>query len=53
MVEEKSQSNEDFIKSCNDDSDKYGDFLDVDVQYLKNLHSFPNDLLFLSEIMKI
>ena len=35
-VEEKSQLNEIFIKNYNDDSDEYGYFLEIDVQYPKN-----------------
>ena len=35
-VEEKSQLNEIFIKNYNDDSDEYGYFFEIDVQYPKN-----------------
>ena len=42
----------DFIKSYNDESDE-GYFLEVDVQYLENLHSLHNDLPFLPARMKI
>ena len=44
-VEETSQFNKDFIKSYNDDSDE-GYFLEVDVQYPKNLHNLHNGLSF-------
>ena len=51
-IEDTSQFNEDFIKNCNEKSDK-GSFLKVDVQYTKNLHELHNDLPFLPERMKI
>ena len=35
-VEEKSQLKEIFIKTCNDDSDEYGYFLEIDGQYPRN-----------------
>ena len=41
-----------FIKNYDEDSDK-GYILEVDVKYLKNLHGFHEDLLFLPERMKI
>ena len=44
--------NEDFIKNYTDESDK-GYFLEVDVQYIENLHKLHNDIHFLSERMKI
>ena len=44
-VEDISEFNEDFIKSYNYESDE-GCFLDVDVQYLENLHNLPNNLPF-------
>ena len=47
-----SQFNEDFTKNYNEESDE-GYFLEVDVQYLEKLHDLRNDLLFLSERMKI
>ena len=50
--EDVSEYNEDFIKSYNDESDE-GYFLKGDVQYSENLHNFHNNLLFLSERMKI
>ena len=46
------QFNEGFIKSYNEESDK-GYFLEVDVQYLENLHDLHNDLLILPERIKI
>ena len=52
MVKDTSQFDEDFVKNCNEESDK-GYFLEVDVQYLEKLHEFHNDLLFLSKRMKI
>ena len=36
-VEDSSQFNEDFIKDYNEESDE-GYFLEVDIQYLENLH---------------
>ena len=51
-VEETSQFNEDFIKTEINESDE-GYFLEVDVQYPQKLHELHNDLLFLSERMKI
>ena len=42
-IEEIYEFNEDFIKSYNDDSEE-GYFLEVDVQYLENLHNLYNDL---------
>ena len=41
-----------FIKSYNEESDE-GYFLEVDGQYLENLHNIHNDLPFLPEIMNI
>ena len=41
-----SQFTKDFLKNCNEDSDE-GCFLEVDVQYLENLHKLFNYLLFL------
>ena len=46
------QFNKDFIENYNEDSDE-GYFLEVDVQYPKNLHDLYNDLPFLPERMKI
>ena len=51
-VEKSPQFNEDFIKSCNEDSDE-GHFLEVDLQYPENLHSLHNDLSFFPGKMKI
>ena len=44
-VEETSPFNENFIKKCNEVSDE-GFFLEVDVQYPKNLSSLYNDCMF-------
>ena len=41
-----------FIKNYDENSDK-GYILEVDVEYLKNLHKLHSDLLFLPERMKI
>ena len=51
-VEEISQFNKDFIKSCDDDSDE-GYFLGVYIQYPQNLHNRRNDLPFWSEGTKL
>ena len=51
-IKDYSQFNEYFIKNYNDKSDE-GYFLEVDVWYLQNLHNFHNDLLFLTERMKM
>ena len=52
LIKETSQFNEDFIKNYTEENDdEY--FLEVDVQYLKKLHQFHNDLSFLIERMKI
>ena len=42
----------DFIKNCDEDSDK-GYIFDVDIEYPKNLRDLQNDLPFLPERMKI
>ena len=47
-----SKFNEIFIKNYDENSDK-GYFLEVDVEYLKNLHKLHCDLPFLAERMKI
>ena len=47
-----SRFNKDFIKSSNEEIDEEH-FLEVDVQYLGNLHNLHNDLLFLPDRMKI
>ena len=49
QVEETSQFNEDFI---NEDSDERY-FLEVEVQYLEELHKLDNHILFLPERTKI
>ena len=46
------KSNEDFIKTYNEDSDK-GFIFEVDVEYPKNLHDLNSDLPFLPEKNKI
>ena len=51
-VEDTFQFNEDFIKIYNEGCDS-GYFLEVDVQYFKNLHEIHNDLPFLLERMKL
>ena len=51
-IDETSQSNENCIKNYNDATDE-GYFLEIDVQYPKNLPNLDNDLPFLSERMKI
>ena len=51
-VENTSQFNKDFIENYNEDSDK-GYFVEVGVQYPKELHNLYNDLSFLPERMKI
>ena len=50
-TENSAQFNKDFTKTYNGKSDK-GYFLDVDVQFPKNLQEFHNDLPFLAERMK-
>ena len=47
-----SKLDEQFIKNYNENSDK-GYILEVDVEYIKNLHKLQNDLPFLPERMKI
>ena len=51
-IEHTSQFNEDFIKKYNGKSDEVY-FLEVDVQYLKNLNNLLNDLSILVDKMKI
>ena len=51
MIKDTSQFNEDFIKSCNEESDD-GYFLEVDVQYPEKLHELHNDFPFLPKIKK-
>ena len=51
-MKDTSQSNEEFIKNYNEESDE-GHFLEVDVQYLEKLQELHNDLPFLPERMKM
>ena len=51
-IENISQFSEHFIENYNKDSYE-GQFVEVDVQYLENLHIFHNDFTFLPERMKI
>ena len=51
-IEELSQFKEHFIKNYDEDSNK-GYFLEVDVEYPKNLHNLHSDLPFLPERLKI
>ena len=51
-VEDLSKIDEHFIKNYGEDSDK-GYILEVDAEYLKNLHDLHSDLPFLLERMKI
>ena len=51
-IEDTSQFNENFLQKYNEESDE-GYFLEVDVQYSKNLHKLLNDLSFLPERTKI
>ena len=51
-VKELSEFNKDFIKDYDENSDE-GYFLEVDVEYPKNLFSLHNDLPFLPERNKI
>ena len=51
-IEDTFQFNEDFIKSYNEETDE-GYFLEVDVQYPKNLHKLHNDLPLLPKRIKI
>ena len=50
-TEETSQSNEDFIKSYNEETNE-GYLLEVGGQDLKNLHNLHNDQFFSSEKME-
>ena len=51
-IEDTSQFNENFLQKYSEESDE-AYFLEVDVQYSKNLHKLLNDLPFLPERMKI
>ena len=51
-IKDTSQFNKDFIKNYNEKSDE-GYFLEVDVQYLKNLYELRNNLSFSQERTKI
>ena len=51
-IEDTFQFNEDFIKSYNEETNE-GYFLEVDVQYPKNLHKLHNDLPLLPKRIKI
>ena len=51
-VKDVSKIEEDFIRNYDEHSDK-GYILEVDVEYLKNLHDLHSDLPFLAERMKI
>ena len=51
-VEDIYEFDESFIKCYNEESDE-GCFIEVDVQYLENLHKVYNDLPFLPERIKI
>ena len=51
-VEDLSQFKEDFLNNYNENSNK-GYFLEVDVEYPKNLFNLHNDLSFLSKREKI
>ena len=52
LVEDLSQFNKIFIKNYDENSDK-GYFLEVDVEYPKNLFNLQSDLPFLPERKKI
>ena len=52
LVEDLSQFNKSFIKNYDENSDK-GYFLEVDVEYPKNLFNLQSDLPFLPERKKI
>ena len=47
-----SEFNEDFIRNYDENNDK-GYILELNVEYLKNLHNFHSDLPFLPERRKI
>ena len=52
LVEDPSEFDEGFIKSCNKKS-KEKQFIEVEVQYPENLHNLQNNLQFLPERMSI
>ena len=52
QTKDTSQFNEDSIKNYNEESDERY-FLEADVQYPEKLHDLHDNLLFLSERMKI
>ena len=51
-IEDASKIDEDFIKNYDEDKN-IGKFLNVDIEYLKELHDLHSDLPFLPERMKI
>ena len=51
-IKDPSQFNENFVEKYIEGSNE-GCFLEVDVQYLENLHELYNDLPYLPERMKI
>ena len=51
-MEDLSEIDEDFIKNCDENSDK-GHILQVHVEYPKNLHDLHSDLQFLPERIRI
>ena len=51
-VEDISEFDESFVKSYNEKGNE-GYFFEVDIQHPENLHNLYNDLIFLSERMKI
>ena len=52
LIKDTFQFDLEFIKNCNEESDE-GYFLEVDVQYIDELHKLHNDLPFLPERMKV
>ena len=51
-IKDTSQFNEDFIKNKSEERDE-GCFLELDFQYLENLHNIHNETPFLPERMNI
>ena len=51
-VRNMSKIDENFIKNYDEDGD-IGYFLEVDIEYPRELHDFPSDIPFLPERMKI